>query len=208
MPSTAEGKEIVSANGLAHGLAARKFALIPGESQDEFDARQLDLLAQWEPASAKEEEVVKRIAVAEWKLNRADNLETECFTEAMEAENCTFSQAFDKVQDKLKRIMRYQGSLRSEYNKAIALLLRIQEGRKRNEKNEAIAECKRSEASVHDYMAGSEAMVTQLCANHLTQKNEANSTAGPPEPQSTPQPAPQEPKPRPAWLKKPPKMRF
>jgi hypothetical protein len=68
MPSTAEGKEIVSANGLAHGLAGRKFALIPGESQDEFDARQL--------------------AGAEWKLNRADNLETGCFSQAMEAENC------------------------------------------------------------------------------------------------------------------------
>jgi hypothetical protein len=47
-------------------------------------------------------------------------------------------------------------------------------------------------------------MVTELCANHLTRKNEANSAPDPP----VEQPAPPEPKPRPAWLKKPPKMRF
>ncbi len=184
-PVTVQGKEIVSRNGLVHGLTGRKHILLPGESKEEFDARQQDLLAQWEPASIKEEEAVIRIAQAEWRLTRAQNLETECFAAAMTAGNLTFADAFDKVQDKLKLIIRYQGSISAEYNRAIALIQRLQAARPRieNPENEA---------------------------NSPAEPPPLPETPSdpPPEPPSTLETNPRPGKERPAWLQKPPKRLF
>jgi hypothetical protein len=208
-PVTAEGKETVSRNGLTHGLTSRKHILLHGESQEEFDARQLQLIHQWEPATRKEEETVKRIAAAEWRLTRGENLETDCFNEVMDPANPNFSEAFDKCQEKLAKITRYLGSLRSEYNKAIALIMRLQESRRRNQRNDAIAEVKSWDAEFESSMANTEAVLDEI---HERVQNKANSVPeAPPEPQAPPPPV-QTPvparKPTPAWLKKPPKMRF
>ncbi len=176
-PVTVQGKETVSRNGLVHGLTGKKHILLPGESKEEFDARQQDLLTQWEPASMKEAEAVIRIAQAEWRLTRAQNLETQCFAEAMTAGNLSFAEAFDKVQDKLKLIMRYQGSISAEYNKAITLIQRLQAGRVRNENPENEA-------------------------NSPAEPPPPPET--PPEPPETLETNPGPAKDRPAWLNKPP----
>ena len=180
-PVTVQGKETVSRNGLVHGLTGRKHVLLQGESKEEFDARQQDLLAQWEPASIKEAEAVIRISEAEWRLTRARNLETQCFADAMTAGNLSFAEAFDKVQDKLKLIMRYQGSISAEYNKAIALIQRLQAGRVRNENPENEA-------------------------NSQAEPPPPPETPENPVPTTETNPGPA--KDRPAWLKKPPKRLF
>ncbi len=180
-PVTVQGKEIVSRNGLVHGLTGRKHVLLPGESKEEFDARQQDLLAQWEPATQLEQEAIIRIAHAEWRLTRAQNLETQCFADAMTAGNLTFSEAFDKVQDKLKLIIRYQGSISAEYNRAIALIQRLQANRVRVEKPENEA-------------------------NSPAEPPPPQET--PPEPPQTSETNPSATKDRPTWLKKPPKRLF
>ena len=57
-------------NGLKHGLRAEQVVL-PGESQDEFEAELKAWLDDWRPQSHTRAVLVERAAVASWRLRRA-----------------------------------------------------------------------------------------------------------------------------------------
>ena len=72
-PRTPEGKAISSLNNLKHGLAG-KFRVLEGESQSDFDTADDALIAEHEPTTPTESELVRRMAEHAWLSRRAQDL--------------------------------------------------------------------------------------------------------------------------------------
>ena len=74
-PVTAEGKARASRNALKHGLAAMEHLVLDGEDPTELEAMTARLLAEVGPESEIEARLVRRMAVAFWKGERAERME-------------------------------------------------------------------------------------------------------------------------------------
>jgi hypothetical protein len=64
---SAEDRDTVRFNPLAPGLRAQS-AVLPGESQAEFDEQLARLISAWMPQDEFEKWLVEQIAVLQWKL--------------------------------------------------------------------------------------------------------------------------------------------
>jgi hypothetical protein len=82
-PRTEEGKAHVSQNALKHGLLARD-AVLPGEDPAEFDAQLAALEDALHPEDALEQELVRQIADAQWRMQRLARLETAYLNAALD----------------------------------------------------------------------------------------------------------------------------
>ncbi|MFO1048791.1 MAG: hypothetical protein U1E52_12940 [Geminicoccaceae bacterium] len=71
-PKTPEGKARSRMNAVRHGLRARTFALLPGESTAEWAEHLAELRSCYGPVDAAEEKLVAAIAAAMWNEIRAD----------------------------------------------------------------------------------------------------------------------------------------
>ncbi len=80
-PRTPEGKAASSRNGLTHGLSGDKHFILEGEDPEAFLRLLQDLHDLLRPIGDNEELVVKRIAAAQWRLDRAFALETGIYRE-------------------------------------------------------------------------------------------------------------------------------
>ena len=78
-PRTPEGKTASSRNALQHGLCAEKL-LLDHEDPDEFAVLRDDFLARLRPVGPVEEELVDRIAAAQWRLRRTLPLEAQIYS--------------------------------------------------------------------------------------------------------------------------------
>ena len=86
-------------NGLKHGLRAEQVVL-PGESQDEFEAERQAWLDDWRPKSHTRAVLVERAAVASWRLRRA--VRSESATRSRAADDAAF--AFDaELRERVER---------------------------------------------------------------------------------------------------------
>ena len=74
-PRTEQGKAVVSLNALTHGLRSRKVVL-PCEDPAEFQQLCDNLTAEWQPETPTQGHLVTQIAIAIWKLDRLEGLET------------------------------------------------------------------------------------------------------------------------------------
>ncbi len=79
-PRTPEGKAASSRNGLTHRLSGDKYFIREGENTEAF--------LRPRPVGDSEELVVKRIAAAQWRLDRAFALETGIYREESTILNC------------------------------------------------------------------------------------------------------------------------
>jgi len=77
-PQTPEGRAAVRLNGIKHGLTAQDLVL-PDESIDDFEALFDSIEAEHQPATPTEVAIVRRIAIATWRLLRAYHVETGFF---------------------------------------------------------------------------------------------------------------------------------
>jgi len=77
-PATPEGKARSSQNALKHGLTAQ-FDVLPGESQDDFDALLDSHLSHYQPVGFLERELVRTLAITRWRLRRIPTLEFNVF---------------------------------------------------------------------------------------------------------------------------------
>jgi hypothetical protein len=80
-PKTPEGKARSAQNALKHGLCALKYVVLPDESAAEFHALQEALMHELAPEGALQMVLARRVAVAAWRLARADPMEAEVFAE-------------------------------------------------------------------------------------------------------------------------------
>lgn len=75
-PRTARGKQVVSKNAVQHGLTAQQ-VLVPGESEDEFEALVQKLITEFQPEGEFELQLVERIATCIWRQRRIYRIESE-----------------------------------------------------------------------------------------------------------------------------------
>jgi hypothetical protein len=78
-PKTPEGFAAVRFNGLKHGLTAGGLTL-PDEDEDEFVALLDSIETEHQPATPTETALVRRIAMAAWRLTRLYRMEAGFFT--------------------------------------------------------------------------------------------------------------------------------
>jgi hypothetical protein len=74
-PVTPEGKRRSSANALQHGLSALHHLVLGGEDPGELEGLTGRLLAEVGPEGELEARLVRRLAVAFWKGERAERME-------------------------------------------------------------------------------------------------------------------------------------
>ncbi len=75
-PRTKRGKEVVSKNAMRHGLTAQHL-LVPGESEDEFEALIQRLISEFDPEGEFEIQLVERISTCIWRQRRIYRIESE-----------------------------------------------------------------------------------------------------------------------------------
>jgi hypothetical protein len=80
-PKTEEGKARAAQNALKHGLRAQKYLVLPEEDAAEFADLETALVEELAPVGALQTVLARRVAVAAWRLARADRIEAELFEE-------------------------------------------------------------------------------------------------------------------------------
>jgi len=80
-PKTEEGRARSSQNALKHGLRAQKYVVLPEEDAAEFAELEAALVAELAPVGELQTVLARRVAVAAWRLARADRIEVELFAE-------------------------------------------------------------------------------------------------------------------------------
>ncbi len=131
-PKTQEGKDRVRFNGLVHGFFAES-AILPGESQEKFDAQLARVTAAWAPQDDFEKDLVEQIAVCQWKIARLDRAEAVLYAPSLPP---------DKFALSIHRLNLTQSRLRRDISRAIADL-----GHYRKQRLERHAEQKKENAS-------------------------------------------------------------
>src|ERR1700761_4296828 len=77
-PKTPEGKAKSSLNRLSHGFASNA-RLMPGEDPEEFKSLLLDLVNEFQPATATEQILVEELGTTRWLSLRALRLQGDAF---------------------------------------------------------------------------------------------------------------------------------
>jgi len=140
-PTTAEGKARSSQNALKHGLTAT-FKILPGESQQDFEALLEAHRTDHRPVGALEEELVRSLAIARWRLARVAALEAHLFENEMARSQDQIDEEFVEIEDlgrlafvfrnladqsqSLSLLIRYENSLTRTCDRAFKHLLAVQ----------------------------------------------------------------------------------
>src|SRR5262245_41975519 len=81
-PRTEEGKRRSRCNAIRHGLTAE--TVIAGlEDAEDYESFEATIIADYDPTTAVERELVLRLASVLWRLRRATGIETALFQSAM-----------------------------------------------------------------------------------------------------------------------------
>ena len=80
-PKTEKAKPASAQNALKHGMRAQKHLVLPDEDGAEFAALEAALVEELAPVGALQRVLARRVAVAAWRLARADRIEAELFQE-------------------------------------------------------------------------------------------------------------------------------
>ena len=80
-PKTPAGKARSARNALRHGMRALQYVVLPDEDAVQFQTLERALLDELAPAGALQLVLARRVAVAAWRLARADRMEVELFEE-------------------------------------------------------------------------------------------------------------------------------
>jgi hypothetical protein len=127
-PRSPEGKARSAQNALKHGMRAQKHLVLPDEDAAEFAALEAALLAELAPVGALQTVLARRVAVAAWRLARADRLEVEVFEERG---YCNASPGLALMRDgngtrSFETLLRYRGAAMAEFWRALRTLKALQ----------------------------------------------------------------------------------
>ncbi len=125
-PKTAEGKARSSQNAIKHGLRARRWVLLGGESEAEFKRLEAALIEEWAPEGVTQSLLVQQIAAAAWRLGRAEQIETQVITTNTMGTGSR-SLGLAVIRDcnnprALDTLIRYRGSAQAEFYRALRTL--------------------------------------------------------------------------------------
>jgi hypothetical protein len=127
-PKTPEGRARSAQNALKHGLRAQKYVVLPQEDAAEFEALETAILAELAPVGALQTLLARRIAVAAWRLERADRLETEVLeVRSHEGANPGVALIRDGNGTRsFETLLRYRGAAMAEFWRALRTLKALQ----------------------------------------------------------------------------------
>ncbi len=127
-PRTPEGKARSARNALRHGLRAQKHLVLPEEDGAEFAALEAALVEELAPVGALQAVLARRVAVAAWRLARADRIEAELFEEHRIADG---GLGLALIRDgngtrSFETLLRYRGAAMAEFWRALRTLKALQ----------------------------------------------------------------------------------
>ena len=127
-PKTEGGKARSAQNALKHGLRAQKYLVLPDEDAAEFAELQAALVAELAPVGALQAVLARRVAVAAWRLMRADRIEVELFEERRSADG---GLGLALIRDgngarSFETLLRYRGAALAEFWRALRTLKALQ----------------------------------------------------------------------------------
>ena len=76
-PVTADGKARASKNALKHGMCATSTVVLEGEDGTAFEQLDQGLRADLQPSGPLENLLASRLAIAAWRMGRADRIEAD-----------------------------------------------------------------------------------------------------------------------------------
>jgi hypothetical protein len=127
-PKTEEGKARSAQNALKHGLRAQKYLVLPEEDGAEFAALEAALLAELAPVGTLQTLLARRVAVAAWRLARADRLEAEVLEfRSYAGANAGLALIRDGNGTRsFETLLRYRGAAMAEFWRALKTLKALQ----------------------------------------------------------------------------------
>jgi hypothetical protein len=127
-PRTPEGKARSVQNALKHGMRAQKYAVLPQEDRAEFEALEATILAELAPIGALQTLLARRIAVAAWRLARADCMEAEVLEfRSYEGASAGIALIRDgNATRSLETLLRYRSAATAEFWRALRTLKALQ----------------------------------------------------------------------------------
>jgi hypothetical protein len=127
-PKTEEGRTRSAQNALKHGMRAEKYVLLPDEDAAEFAALEVTMVEELAPVGALQCVLARRVAVATWRLARADRIEAELFEERRSASG---GLGLALIRDgngtrSFETLLRYRGAAMAEFWRALRTLKALQ----------------------------------------------------------------------------------
>jgi hypothetical protein len=123
-PKSAAGKARSSLNALKHGMRAQKNVVLPDEDAAGFGALEAAMVAELAPVGALQTVLARQVAVAAWRLARADRIEVELF-EQRRWDNGGIGVALIRDGNgtrSFETLMRYRGAALAELMRALRTL--------------------------------------------------------------------------------------
>jgi hypothetical protein len=127
-PKTAEGKARSALNAMKHGMRAEKHVVLPQEDAAAFAALETAILAELAPVGALQTLLARRVAVAAWRLERADRLEAEVL-EFRSGDGVNPGLALIRDGNgtrSFETLLRYRGAAMAEFWRALKTLKALQ----------------------------------------------------------------------------------
>jgi hypothetical protein len=127
-PKTKAGRARLAQDALKHGMRAQKYLVLPDEDGAEFAALEAALVAELAPVGALQAVLARRVAVAAWRLARADRIEAELFDERRGADG---GLGLALIRDgngprSFETLLRYRGAAMAEFWRALRTLKALQ----------------------------------------------------------------------------------
>jgi hypothetical protein len=127
-PKTKEGKARSAQNALKHGMRAEKHTVLPDEDAAEFAELEAALVEELAPVGALQTVLARRVAIAAWRLARADRIEAELFDERRSANG---GLGLALIRDgngtrSFETLLRYRGAAMAEFWRALRTLKALQ----------------------------------------------------------------------------------
>jgi hypothetical protein len=128
-PKTAAGKARSAQNALKHGLRAQKYVVLPEGDADEFADLEAAMIEELAPVGALQTVLARRVAVAAWRLARADRIEVELFAQRSWGADANAGLAMIRDGNgtrSFETLLRYRGAAMAEFWRALRTLKAIQ----------------------------------------------------------------------------------
>jgi hypothetical protein len=127
-PKTPEGKARSAQNALKHGLRAQKYIVLPEEDAAEFAGLEAAMIEELAPVGALQTVLARRVAIAAWRLARADRIEVELFEERGYGDA---GPGLALIRDgngtrSFETLLRYRGAAMAEFWRALKTLKALQ----------------------------------------------------------------------------------
>ena len=127
-PKSPEGKARAAQNALKHGMRAQKYVVLPQEDAAAFAALETAILAELAPEGVLQTLLARRVAVAAWRLARADRMEAEVLEfRSYEDANPGLALIRDgNATRSFDTLMRYRSAAMAEFWRALRALKALQ----------------------------------------------------------------------------------